>query len=284
MENRCGFGSLSANDIPVEMAKRLKYALIRCFCLLGAALVFCACAKEKKSPLTFKLVDGNTQTCAVVDCDSTYGQTVEIPSEIKLYGDVRKVVKIEKRAFASSDVKNVIIPNTVKEIGKEAFCGCLDLERITLPAELECIEEGTFRECANLKKVVFPSHLRSIGERVFGGCAQLKSVDLPNTITQIGAGAFAFTGLEKVELPPVSKINAITFLGCPLESVSIPETVERIGAGAFQLCTKLTVVNMTNSVKCIEKEAFFGCKALTTINIPDSIADIDETAFVGCGR
>ena len=64
------------------------------------------------------------------------------------------VEKIYKEAFCwCPQLKNIIIPDTVKEIGTYAFLGCRSLTTLTGGKNLEWL-----------------------GSKVFGGCEQLKSI------------------------------------------------------------------------------------------------------------
>ncbi len=84
--------------------------------------------------------------------------------------------RIGVEAFASSyNLREVIIPSTVKEIAESAFAFCSHLERIELPEGLEKLgdnalntlrwERNFVEECA-LKAVLFPESLIEIGKNV----------------------------------------------------------------------------------------------------------------------
>lgn len=71
------------------------------------------------------------------------------------------------------EVKKVILPKTVKSIGRSAFEGCTSLEEIELPAGLREIGTCAFKGCTNLKEVFIPGTVRTIGECAFYGCTAL---------------------------------------------------------------------------------------------------------------
>jgi len=69
--------------------------------------------------------------------------------------------------------------------------------------------------------------------------------------------------------------------------VTIPSVVEgyrvvRIARSAFEECSKITKINIPNSITYIGTKAFRGCEALTSCIIPESITEIGESAFGGC--
>ena len=46
-------------------------------------------------------------------------------------------------------LKTVVLPDTVKSIGKNAFKGCKSLESINLPENVKC-DKKTFKDCKKL--------------------------------------------------------------------------------------------------------------------------------------
>ena len=69
--------------------------------------------------------------------------------------------------------KNTIIPNTIKTIGKYAFCGCDGLTSIDIPNGVLSIEERAFSQCGDLTTITIHSSVLSIGVWAFGYCFNL---------------------------------------------------------------------------------------------------------------
>lgn len=63
------------------------------------------------------------------------------------------VEKIMECAFQCSDLREVMIPNSVTTIGDGAFISCESLETLELPSGLTSIGKYAFNECSSLKKV-----------------------------------------------------------------------------------------------------------------------------------
>ena len=77
-------------------------------------------------------------------------------------------------------ISAIWIPNTVKNIGTQAFYGCENLERIEFEdggdADLS-IGLMAFENCSKLREVKFPKRLSSIGAACFRGCTALERIE-----------------------------------------------------------------------------------------------------------
>lgn len=160
------------------------------------------------------------------------------------------------------------------------------LTEVILPDSMKYIGKSAFEGCENLKRVVIPKDLERIEERAFAFCSSLGSVNIPNSVNYIGSGAFLQCGsIKKIVLPPnLNIIRAYTFTGCEsLEEVNIPDGVTRIGYGAFWECTALKSVEIPDRVTSIEINAFYG-SGLESVYIPASVEEIEQYAFSDCSH
>ncbi|MBQ9735702.1 MAG: leucine-rich repeat domain-containing protein [Clostridia bacterium] len=102
---------------------------------------------------------------------------------------------IDEGAFADQKfLHSVRLPESVREIGAEAFRNCPELTKVTLLEGLTAIGDDAFRGCGVLTKIVLPKTLRSIGAGAFADCARLRDVALPDGVT-VGENAFLGAGL-----------------------------------------------------------------------------------------
>ena len=150
------------------------------------------------------------------------------------------------------------IPNSVDEIGDNAFAKCTHLTSINIPDSVTEIGNGAFMSCSNLESIDIPNSVKKIGEKAFDTCTSLKSITIPGS---------------------VNNINKHTFNNCfSLEELEIKEGARNIDTNAFQNCTSLKYVKSPKSIKQISKDAFIGCENLTKVEIYKG-TKFDKDAF-----
>jgi len=194
-----------------------------------------------------------------------------------------------------TNIKSVILPNTLTAIGTQAFC-LSSLVSISIPASVETIEGGAFFRCTALQTVTFEkgSKLKtikngSIWSGVFESCTSLTTIEIPASVETIGYDAFfGCSSLKTVTFEKGSKLKTVetnVFIYCTsLTSIEIPASVEEIERYAFSACTSLQTVTFEkgSKLKTIGYFAFINCTSLTTIEIPASVETIRGGAFSDC--
>ena len=194
-----------------------------------------------------------------------------------------------------TNIKSVILPNTLTAIGTQAFC-LSSLVSISIPASVETIEGGAFFRCTALQTVTFEkgSKLKtikngSIWSGVFESCTSLTTIEIPASVETIGYDAFfGCSSLKTVTFEKGSKLKTVetnVFIYCTsLTSIEIPASVEEIERYAFSGCTSLQTVTFEkgSKLKTIGYFAFINCTSLTTIEIPASVETIRGGAFSDC--
>ena len=166
------------------------------------------------------------------------------------------VREIDAYAFASKEIAEVFIPNSVRRIGENAFEYAKELSRVTISGGVEEIGESAFQLCEALSKIVIPNSVKAIGAMAFQGCDCLAD---ENGLVIVNNVLYDYVG-EGVE-------------------VKIPYGVEAISAHAFDGNTDITDVTIPNSVASIGEYAFSICRGLEKLTIPDSVKFIGEKAF-----
>ncbi len=194
-----------------------------------------------------------------------------------------------------TEIKSVVIGDSVTSIGASAFEYCSSLKSVTIGKSVESIGDYAFLLCDGLEQIVIPDSVVRIGNQAFDGCLSLKSVTVGSGVEEIGQYAFDYCGsLESITVSPSNK----TFHSsgnCLIETETkklvkggktsvIPSdgSVEVIGNSAFYYCSSLESIIIPDTVLVIEDYAFDGCESLKNVIIPDSVTIIGGSAFSYC--
>ena len=76
-------------------------------------------------------------------------------------------LSISEQCFQYSDISEIKIPDSVKNIGGFAFYGCDSLESIKISENTEYIGEYAFYGCEKLMSVTIPENVSEIGDKAF---------------------------------------------------------------------------------------------------------------------
>lgn len=221
----------------------LTFSMLLTFFPVGTVTVFAS-----DSPMAY--TDGSYQF--ILNADNTATITkytgnehrITIPAQVAQGTQTYPVTKIGDRVF--SNYRNVLIsvqiPDTVTEIGSNAFYNCTSLKSVT-------IQDNK------------PSCVKKIGRQAFMFCSELTDISILDSVTEIGSEAFHHCE--------------------ELDTVTIPEGVTSVADGMFSYCYSLHTVTLPDSVTAIEERAFTGT-ALTQIHIPANVAQIGTDAFSEC--
>ena len=231
---------------------------------------------------TYTLDDANRATITGYSGNAT---ALYIPGEI----DGHEVVAIGDRAFENrTDLRTVMIPDSVTEMGGYAFNNCTNLSNVTLSKNLESMGSSAFGNCDGLTQIEIPKSLDIGGNYYLGAfsdCANIKKVTFERGTTKIASSLFCgCTGIEKIDIPDtVTVIQDYAFKECKnLSTVNIPENVTEIGSKAFNECISLSNVNIPDSVTKIGGYAFYQCKNLVNVTLSKNLEKMDCNAFGNC--
>ena len=134
------------------------------------------------------------------------------------------VTEIGPDAFYGCSLTSITIPDGVTEIGSDAFYGC-SLTSITIPDGVTEISWGCFESCKKLTSVTIPASVTKICNEAFRECRRLESVTIPNGVTEIGQLAFYYSGLKSVTIPAsVTKIRGNAFVDCYFLQLTFEDT------------------------------------------------------------
>ena len=235
---------------------------------------------------TYTLDDANRATITGYSGNAT---ALYIPGEI----DGHEVVAIGDRAFQNrTDLRTVMIPDSVTEIEAYSFNNCTNLSNVTLSKNLESMGSSAFGNCDGLTQIEIPKSLESCDISYgsygpFRDCDKLKKVKFEEGTTVIATMLFHHcTGIEEIEIPDtVTIIKDSAFEECTnLRSVQIPDTVTKIEPEAFQNCVGLTNIRIPDSVTRIDGGAFYGCSNLVNVTLSKNLESMGNSAFGNCDK
>ena len=198
------------------------------------------------------------------------------------------------------------IPNSVTNIGDNAFFNCSGLTTITIPNSVTSIGVDAFYgtgwydnqpdglvyagKVAYKYKGTMPDNTSitiedgtvGITESAFSGCSGLTSITIPNGVTSIERSTFQYCeNLTSVEIPnSVTSIGFYAFSYSGLTSITIPSSMMSIGLEAFEGCSSLMSVSIPNAN--IGQSAFRECTSLMSVIIGNGVTYIGRTAFCLC--
>lgn len=202
--------------------------------------------------LTMNIIDQNIDKIEKIDSNFFhYGSTIyvydlnssatflDVPGGFSSVGD--------NFLFGNTSVDEVMLPPSIKNIGRSAFESCTGLTTILLRSGLQTIGESAFYN-SGLLQINIPPSVNTIQDSAFGNCTSLMDVDfLSNSnISNIGNQTFAWCeNIQEIVLPDhLIMLGDDAFYHCgDLNTITIPATIESIGDTCFGGCTSLSIIN-----------------------------------------
>ena len=220
-------------------------------------------------------------------------------------------------SFAScSALTEMVIPDTVTNIGNNSFQNCYALESVNIPSGVTNIGQYAFEHCHSLTEVTIPSGVTNIGTYAFYGCSRLTSITVEATTPPtLGSSAldstnncpiyvpcqsletyrstypwnyylYRLTGIPPCDIPPVgAKIkltynDSSTYSGeCSAYDTNVTTADTRPTGHSY---TAITSAEIGDCVTGIGTRAFSGCTNMTAVTIPDSVTGIGSWSFNYC--
>ena len=92
------------------------------------------------------------------------------------------VTKIAENAFLYTSLTKIVIPNTVRELGADAFSFSENLKTLVFGKGITTIPERCCYSSSKLSSVTIPEGITTIKESAFQGCPSLKTITLPRSV------------------------------------------------------------------------------------------------------
>lgn len=248
------------------------------------------------------IVDGEGTTANVLP-DNAFQTTMALQHIVL----PKNLTAIGNYAFQDSGIEELVLPATVKELGRDIFYYARNLKALSVEkgntvfdsrdncnAIIETASNTLRIGCAN---TVVPDGIKALGQMAFSGIPSLKEVKLPSGLTSIGWATFwADTELSKVTLSEsVTDIGESPFGGCErITSLVIDAKNTKydsrnncnaiIETATDKLIQGFATTKIPEGVKTIATAAFRSLASLTEIEIPASVEKIEPEAFLYCNQ
>ena len=223
--------------------------------------------------------------------------------------------------------KIISIPFGITEIASCAFWDNQFIEEVIIPDTVVNLGGDTFYNCKNLRRIVIPKSVRFMGNNPFAGCPNLNLLN-ESPYFKIIDGALMNKELDTLIYYPIHNqnkeyhvldtikiIGKHTFFICDnLELIHLPKSLLKMENNPFSGCSKLKLDNQSSNyhiiddviydkfktsvcgslnsintdcltllpVKKINRNSFWNCKGIRKIILPETLEDIGYNPFVGC--
>ena len=167
---------------------------------------------------------------------------------------------------------DVIIPDTVKEIGNYAFMDCQSITSVTIPEGVTKIQSSAFSDCTNLISGALPATLTAIESGAFYNCPKLSAITVPDSSAYFCTDSAVLFSKDKTVL-------VLYPAALPPSTYTVPTGVTKIADTAFSNAANLTDVTLQDGVTTIGRSAFALCQNLANVSIPASVTEIGGLAF-----
>lgn len=213
----------------------------------------------------------------VTSRDVKYTGEVIIPATVVNEGTTYHVTRIGNRAFSGcSNMTLVSIPEGVTELGDNAFFQCFRLENIDLPNSLVSIGKAAFMMCESFTAFHIPRNLASIeydALTYLNSLAYYTCSSLNTHFKAVDGVLYSKDQTRLVSYPPAA----------PATTFDIPSTVTSLADYCF-CSSKLTQVNIPESVTWMDMNVFRNCKELESVDLPDGITHMGINVFGSCSN
>ena len=243
---------------------------------------------------------------------NSYSGTVVIPPAVTYNGTTYNVSTVGVSAFQDcSDLRRVVIPNSVQYMSNYAFRNCTGLTNITIPASVYTIYNNVFAGCTALKSIIClntaprPWNANNFSSATYTNATLIVPQGCKSAYQSSTYCWGSFTNIVEMDCDFVEDAifykdlgnnqaqvtHALRFAEDYSGDIAIPQTVTHngttctvtsIGYEAFYDCDKLYSLGLPATVNEISGYAFYSCSYLTSVNIPEGVTDINYCTFAEC--
>ena len=218
---------------------------------------------------------------------------VELPKSVKSieisafgnsgieYIDLENIKEIEVNCFWNcKSLDEVKFGNELKVIPMGCFRYCEELKQILIPASVTRIEGSAFSG-SGLHSIDIPDNVENIGMSILAGCSDLTEIKFGKGIRYIPEYCcFESENLKKIFMENVESIGCCAFAYCGLNNVELPYSVKYVREKAFEGCIKLKKVDIAYPNIEIAGFCFWKCNNIKEFNIENPYIEIDSNGLI----
>lgn len=193
--------------------------------LIRTGLQNCKKLKSVKLPKNIKEIGDRAFGDALYGCVQL--DNIELPNGLLYLGSC---------AFSHASFSEVILPESLIEIGPNAFSNCHYLEKVTIPEGVEKIDDAAFWDCKFICDIHLPKSLKEFGHRVFSHCISLTNI----TVDKDNAFFYADGSLYDKE-------RKILIRAANVEVLTLPDSLTEIANDAFDGCNRIKSISLPSS-------------------------------------
>ena len=216
------------------------------------------------------------------------------------YLDTSNVKSLESMFENCSSLVNVMIPEGVTEIQKNAFKGCSSLNALTLPNSIQTLGSYSLNVGKQLEYIYYNGTTDEFLE-IKRGKAALRNVhvvcqnqwndasDFEYTVNGDSVVINKYIGSSdtvyipyKIEDKMVTSIGDNAFSSTAVKIVVLPSSITSLGRFVFGQCNYLTTVVLPNTISNMGMSTFAMCMSLKTVELPLGITNLPNYIFDNC--
>lgn len=206
----------------------------------------------------------------------------------------------------NTNLRTVVIPDTIETIESYAFAGCTSLESVRLPLNIGLVKKGAFSGCKSLKSVVYEENPNSFGmiiveEKSFANCENLIALNFSSEYQSFWLKSNSFLNcynIKELNFKNISLNGYMPSYEHPYLGDNNWYDKELVHVGGFKNCSSIESVDFNNNNGLLSFEGCFNlkeiknmgecaifkdCTALESVDL-DNCTYIPPYAFCGCSN
>ena len=206
-----------------------------------------------------------------------------------VYSDATKTTLLACFRAAEGEL---VIPNSIKSIGDNAFRDCTGLTSVTIPNSVTSIGYEAFRDCSSLTSLIIPNSAQFVASgdyKTFNSYINLTYVEAPALFFDIPEGHCPYTtkSLSHVTVNGGELTeNALLFINRSYKTLQTLDvsgvTNTEFADEAFKGFYNLKELVLPVMLQKVSYMMVAGCKNLQSVVIPASVEEIEQSAFEDC--